>query len=254
MAVKKTGILVVDDEPKVRLLLRRLLEMENFFVAEAGNSREALDCMDKHSIDLVTLDLNLGSENGLNVALAIRAKRDVPIVMVTGKGDIIDRVVGLEMGADDYITKPFHGREVVARVRSVLRRSGGRAAEREPATGESKPKSDSAVYHVNGWTICPSSMELFDTDGCRHSLTSQDFKLLTVFLKNPKRVLSRDQIMDRTHGSNWTPYDRTVDNQIARLRKKIEKDPNNPTIIKTVRGVGYIMTADVEMCESEAVL
>ncbi len=227
-------------------MLRRCLETDNYRVLEAENGA-ALDRHLQHAqVDLITLDLSLGSEDGLTIASRLRAKSEVPIIIVTGKGDVIDKVVGLEMGADDYISKPFHVREVLARVRSVLRRSAGRSCKPAEIL-QTEPSSDSdEILHFCGWIAHPSRFELTDSDGDVHALTTSDFNLLMIFLRSPKRVLSRDQIMDRLNGPKWTPYDRTIDNQVARLRKKIEPDPANPSIIKTVRGVGYTLTCDVE--------
>ena len=238
-------VVVVDDDPKVRLLLRRCLETDSYRVLEADSGKALDDHLSSGRVDLITLDLNLGAENGLTIAADLRAKSEVPIIIVTGKGDVIDKVVGLEMGADDYISKPFHVREVLARVRSVMRRSAARpAAPEEPQAASPVEEIDRAL-HFNGWTVHPSRFELTDTDGAVHDLTTSDFNLLMIFLRSPKRVLSRDQIMDQLNGQEWTPYDRTIDNQVARLRKKIEPDPANPSIIKTVRGVGYTLTTDV---------
>tara|TARA_R110002126_G_scaffold291674_1_gene455130 strand:- start:9857 stop:10603 length:747 start_codon:yes stop_codon:yes gene_type:complete len=238
-------ILVVDDDPKVRLLLRRCLETDNYLVLEADSAKAVDACLEHNSVDLVTLDLNLGADSGLNIAAALRARCDIPIIIVTGKGDVIDKVVGLEMGADDYISKPFHVREVLARVRSVLRRSVG-PVNRPSETGQGIGDDlETRVFHFSGWMADPSKFELTDSSGVAQVLTANDFKLLTIFLESPKRVLSRDHIMDRMHGSEWTPFDRAIDNQVARLRKKIEPDPTNPSIVKTVRGVGYMLATDV---------
>jgi DNA-binding response OmpR family regulator len=245
MSGEAKTVVVVDDDPKIRLLLRRCLETEGYRILEAENAAELNAHMENNQVDLITLDLNLGVENGLTIAADLRAKSDIPIIIVTGKGDVIDKVVGLEMGADDYISKPFHIREVLARVRSVMRRSGERASL--PAASKSTGTQDSndRALHFNGWTAYPSRFEITDAGGVAHDLTTSDFNLLMIFLNSPKRVLSRDQIMDQLNGQDWTPYDRTIDNQVARLRKKIEPDPTNPGIIKTVRGIGYTLTADV---------
>lgn len=246
MSGQAKTILVVDDEPKVRLLLRRCLETENYQVLEADGSAAVHRCLEQNTVDLITLDLNLGVESGLTIAAGLRAKSDIPIIIVTGKGDIIDKVVGLEMGADDYISKPFHIREVLARIRSVLRRTEARS---DPLPAEIpaavQPNGDT-IFRFGDWIANPGRFELTKV-GCDtpQDLTTNDFRLLTVFLENPKRVLSRDQIMDKLSGQEWTPFDRAIDNQVARLRKKIEPDPTNPTIIKTVRGVGYTLVVDV---------
>ncbi len=187
--------------------------------------------------DLVTLDLNLGAEDGLDIARDIRRSHDVAIMMVTGKDDVIDRVVGLELGADDYLTKPFHVREVLARVRAVLRRTKGRAYS-QPADD---PKGDGLLY-LDGLMVDLDRLVLTDREGKDCDLTTADFKLLSAFLRNAKRSLSRDRLMDLIDGGDWAPLDRTIDNQVARLRKKIERDPARPLLIKTVRGIGYMLT------------
>lgn len=242
-------ILVVDDEPKIRTLLRNVMEIEGYLVLEAENSAEVMRQIETSPINLITLDIHLGAENGLELARKIRTKSAVPIIMVTGNDDVIDRVVGLEIGADDYITKPFHVREVIARIRSVLRRS--EAAPNIPGGGGSdivteKSQTQNLQFFFDGMTASPDTFELFDRDGNDCGLTSGDFKLLTIFLKRPKRILSRDQLMDLTGGIEWSPLDRTIDNQIARLRKKIERDPSDPTLIKTVRGIGYTFACEVQ--------
>lgn len=236
-------ILVVDDEPKVRLLLRRCFEGEGYRVTEAGSSAEVLNELGKSHFDLVTLDLNLPDIDGLTLAREIRARSSVPIIMVTGKGDTIDRVVGLELGADDYITKPFHLREVLARVRAVLRRSALAAAAQSPA-GPAQAV-DRNVLCFAGWVLDPGKRELRKESGEVCELTTSEFELLLLLANNANRVMSRDQIMDGLKGHDWTPYDRTIDNLIVRLRRKVEPNPERPKLIKTVRGVGYTLTADV---------
>lgn len=246
-------ILVVEDDAKIRALLRNVLEDEGYLVLEALDCTTALECVAASKISLITLDLHLGSESGLDLAKEIRGTSDVPIIMVTGKDDVIDRVVGLELGADDYITKPFHVREVVARIKSVLRRA--HAAVNEPPLSPHQDlagveSQESIHYRFDGMTAIPDRLELIDRHGADCGLTSGDFRLLSVFLERPKRVLSRDQLMDLTGGLEWSPLDRTIDNQVARLRKKIERDPANPKLIKTVRGVGYTFANDVKKVQS----
>lgn len=239
-------ILVVDDEPKVRLLLRRCFESEGYKVTEAGSSAEAIGLLKQESFDLVTLDLNLPDVDGLTLAREIRARSPMPIIMVTGKGDTIDRVVGLELGADDYIAKPFHLREVLARVRAVLRRSAG-ASDAAAAVARG---IDRDTLTFAGWKLSPAKRELQQPCGTPCDLTTSEFDLLVLLANNANRVLSRDQIMDKLKGHDWTPYDRTIDNLIVRLRRKLEPDPERPTLIKTVRGVGYTLTADVVQVRS----
>lgn len=233
-------ILVVDDDDKICRLLRRCLEADGYKVLEAGNAKEVHQVLSDCNVDLITLDLHLGPDDGLIIAREIRAQSSVPIVMVTGKGDLIDKVVGLEIGADDYITKPFHVREVQARIRSILRRS---ATAVKDTLDDQSAANKTLVF--KGWSACPDTFELRSPEGESVKLTATDFRLLLMFLDAPKRVLSRDHIMTALNGHDWQPYDRSIDNQVARLRKKIEPDPSHPEIIKTVRGVGYVLAADV---------
>ena len=229
-------ILVVDDDPKVRTLLRRFLEGEGFAVYGAKDGAELQACLARQEISLITLDLNLGKENGLDLARDIRREHVIPIIMLTGKGDAIDRVVGLEVGADDYLAKPFELRELVARIRAVLRRT-------TPA-GNAAPKGQR--YTFEGWVLDVSRRSLWRDNGSDQELTTSEFNLLGAFVTRPHQVLSRDEIMDVLKGHDWSPLDRSIDNLVARLRKKIENDPDRPLLIKTVRGVGYTFTADVE--------
>jgi DNA-binding response OmpR family regulator len=238
MTMREDTILVVDDDPKMRKLLRNCLEAEGFGVAEAKDGASALAVIEAEPVSLVTLDLNLGNDNGYDVARVIGRDHGTPIIMVTGRGDVIDRVVGLELGADDYIVKPFHPREMVARVRTVLRRAQ-RKTEETPATTEGE------AFEFDGMRAIPSRLELRDREGNLIEITAGDFRLLEVFLTSPGRALSRDTILDRMHGRFWSPYDRSIDNQVARLRKKLEVDPANPLLIKTVRGIGYTLAVPV---------
>ena len=245
-------ILIVDDDPGVRRVLKRCLETDGYTVLEAENGKETYDCIARNPISLVTLDIYLGEDDGFEIARQLRQTSDIPIIMVTGKNDVIDRVVGLELGADDYITKPFHVREVLARVRSILRRT--RVQERAflPCGCAPPCRCDPVVtgnhserVAFDGLTACFDTLELIDRTGAQCNLTSGDFKLLKIFLDHPKRAMSRETLMNLVGGMEWTPLDRTIDNQVARLRKKIERDPTHPEIIKTVRGIGYQFTAAV---------
>jgi DNA-binding response OmpR family regulator len=233
----KPQILIVDDEPKVRLLLRRYFEREGLGVSEAKNGAELRARMAQQIPDLITLDLTLGSEDGLELAREVRATCNVPIIMITGKGDTVDRVVGLELGADDYITKPFQLREVLARVRAVLRRYGAMEAARPAAQAHERYGFDTMVLDV--------TQREFSRDGVPQELTTAEFNLLAIFVKRPHRVLTRDNIMDLLKGHEWSPIDRSIDALIGRLRKKLEHDAEQPRLIKTVRGIGYAFTADV---------
>ncbi|WP_254684837.1 response regulator [Tateyamaria omphalii] len=243
---QRPSTLIVEDDPKVRAVLRNLLEDDGFNVIEATSAAETLECIAAQDLSLVTLDIHLGAESGLDLARQIRKLSTVPMVMVTGKDDLIDRVVGLEVGADDYITKPFHVREVIARIRAVLRRHQFAAEDAHRTKLAPDANADTAAFHFDGVIAVPDRMQVIDRCGADCALTSGDFNLLKVFLERPMRVLSRDQLMDLTQGATWSPLDRTVDNQVARLRKKIERNPSEPRLIKTVRGVGYTFACSVE--------
>lgn len=230
-------IAIVDDDDKIRRLLRRCFEPEGYRVSEAADGAELEALLVRERVDLITLDLGLSGEDGLSIARSIRARSDIPIIMVTGKNDPIDMVVGLEIGADDYITKPFHVREVLARARSVLRRSSATRQAPQITAGETLAFDD--------WELNVTRRELHDPSGNPVALTTGEFDLLQVLVRNPNRVLSRDQIMEQLRGRDWNPDDRSIDNQVARLRKLIETDSQDPQRIKTVRGVGYCFTAIV---------
>jgi two-component system, OmpR family, response regulator len=230
-------ILIVDDEAEIRLLLRRLFEREGFDVTEAADGAGLFAALERGPVSLVTLDLRLGGEDGLELARRVRMKDNLPIVMISGKGDPIDKVVGLELGADDYISKPFHLREVLARVRAVLRRY-------EAAAAPSERGHTGAKHRFAGWVLDIARRELRAQDGARQELTTAEFNLLEIFLARPARVLSRDNLMDLLKGAEWSPVDRSIDNLVGRLRKKIETRPDAPELIKTVRGVGYVFTGE----------
>ena len=234
-------ILIVEDDAKVRLLLRRCFESEGFRVSEAGSGTEAMERLAAGTINLVTLDLQLPDGDGFAIGREIRSRSAVPIIMVTGKGDTIDRVVGLELGADDYITKPFQLREVVARVRAVLRRTthGG-----QRSGGASEPGREGALLFEE-WILDVPKRELRSAAGAICDLTTSEFDLLRLLATHANRALSRDQIMDLLRGHDWTPTDRSIDNLVMRLRRKIEPHPEHPRLIKSVRGVGYCFTATV---------
>ncbi len=236
-------ILVVDDEPQMRTLLRNVFEREGFSVGEAGNGAELFEGLRASPVSLVTLDLTLGGEDGLALAREVRARYDVPIIMISAKADEVDRIVGLELGADDYICKPFNLREALARVRAVLRRYEPRNGAHAAAASPGRER-----YSFGGMTIDLASRDLASASGEKIALTTAEFDLLCLMLKRPLRVMSRDAIMDLLKGHEWSPVDRTIDTLVARLRKKIERDPNAPVFIKSVRGVGYLFSVDVTPC------
>jgi two-component system, OmpR family, response regulator len=237
-------ILVVDDEPELRGILREGLEAEGFAVVEAANKAALFRCLNTHSIKLITLDLGLGPQDGFALALEIRAAHNVPIIMITGRDTSLDRVAGLERGADDYITKPFHIREVSIRVRSVLARYGISVDSLIPSR---IVKNDAAQkYAFDSGVLDVHKRELKKRDGAFVELTETEFRVLEFFLKHPGRVLSRDEIMQMLRGHDWAPLDRMIDGHVARLRRKIEAPSEELRIIKSVRGVGYVFTGDVQ--------
>jgi len=236
-------ILVVDDDKGIRSMLRRYLAAEGFRVSEAADGAALRAAFKEAEVDLVLLDLVMPGEDGLSLARDIRRHSSVPIIILTGKGDLIDRVVGLEAGADDYLTKPFHLREVLARIRSVLRRARAPA----PPSAEDKPAPPGAgeVLGFLGWELDLTRRELNPPSGARVPLTTGEFELLRAFARNANRVLTRDQLLDLVKGRSWSAFDRSIDTQVARLRRKIERDPGKPELIKTVRGAGYVFAAAV---------
>jgi DNA-binding response OmpR family regulator len=240
MANAAVQILVVDDEAEVRALLRKCLEREGFAVLEAKDGAEMRARIEQQPISLITLDLKLGGEDGLDLAREVRARNNVPIIMITGRGDTIDRVVGLELGADDYISKPFQLREVLARVRAVLRRYG--PADTPAPQGQSAHER----YAFADMQLDVTGRELSRAGTKAQELTTAEFNLLEIFVRRPHRVLSRDNIMDLLKGHEWSPVDRSIDALVGRLRKKVEPDPDHPHLIKTVRGIGYVFSADVK--------
>jgi DNA-binding response OmpR family regulator len=239
----QTHIVVVDDEPAVRDIIRACLEMEGYRISEAGGGPELFAILEREPVHLITLDLTLGGEDGLAVARQIRAQWDTPIIMVTGKSDPIDRIVGLEIGADDYIAKPFHVREVLARVRSVLRRNQPQPAPTENGKAKEDPPGEKMVFA--GWVLDCARRELRSPAGHLCPLTNTEFTLLEALARRPNRVLSRDQIMDMVRGPDWNANDRAIDNQVGRLRRKMESTESCGTLIRNVRGVGYMLSADV---------
>lgn len=238
-----THILVVDDDPLIRDMLGRYFEGEGFEVSHADGGEAMRRQISMSRFDLLLLDVGLPGEDGLALAREVRSTSSVPIIMVTGKGDMVDRVVGLEMGADDYITKPFHLREVLARVRTVLRRVPKQLNE-PPQVSSSQNAIDG--YGFAGWQLNLTTRNLLSPEGEPVALTTGEFDLLAAFVKSQNRPLNRDQLMDLTRGQDWSPFDRTIDTQVKRLRRKIEPDPKNPELIKTVRGLGYVFTPRTE--------
>ena len=232
-------VAIVEDDPDVRAVLTRSLGSNGYQVTELDSGAGLQMLLSAEQIDLVILDLGLPDIDGLTVAQQIRRNSNVAIIIVSGRGDLTDRVVGLEMGADDYVTKPFEPREILARVRSVLRRSHHKDHELPPAAEKHRR------YEFCRLVLDATAQLLQDADGETINLTSGEFKLLETMVTRANRVLSRDQLMDACYGNNTPAFDRSIDVCVGRLRKKLHDDPRNPTIIRTVRNGGYIFAARV---------
>lgn len=234
-----TQILIIDDDPGIRKMLQRYLEGEGYIVQNAANAKQAKFILKQFSINVVLLDLRLGEDDGLNLLREIRAvSKKTCVIILSGKTEIVDKIVGLELGADDYVTKPFHLRELHARIKTVLRRSENNV--------DVPVNSEYREVVFGQWKMELDRQRLEDEQGKECKLTSGEFKLLEAFISNPLRVLSRDQLLDMTTGRKRDPYERTIDTQVRRLRAKLEKTPNDPTLIKTIRGSGYIFTEKVK--------
>jgi two-component system OmpR family response regulator len=230
-------ILVVDDHREIRDLVSRALSKDGFRVSTAADGRAMRKALADSRIDLILLDLMLPGEDGLSLCRALRTESNIPIIMLTAKGDEVDRVVGLEMGADDYLAKPFGSRELIARIRAVLRRSRDKAA----AAPERGPRR----YRFDRWRLDTGARELLRGDGVTVPLSTGEYDLLLALVERPQRVLNRDQLLDLARGRGANALDRSIDTQVSRLRKKLELDPGEPKIIKTVWGGGYMFTPDV---------
>jgi two-component system, OmpR family, response regulator len=243
-------VLVVDDDPALRAMVADYLGDRGFRVAAAADSREMARALAAGPVDLVLLDLKLPDEDGMNLIRDLRSGSGVPVIVLTGhRRDDVDRVVGLELGADDYLTKPFSLRELLARIRAVLRR--GEAAAPRPdahrAAGErDEDRASPTRYRFAGWELDMRMRRLHSPKGDPVSLTKGEFNLLAAFLRSPKRVLSREQLLTASRLHEDEVFDRSIDVQILRLRRKLEADPNQPEFIRTERGVGYLFAVAVE--------
>ena len=237
MTINHPHILVVDDHADIRDLLKRFLEQHGYRVTCARDGREMKKLLEHSTIELIVLDLMLPGEDGLTLCRELRVHSAIPIVMLTAMGEDMDRIVGLEMGADDYLAKPFNPRELLARIKAVLRRS----QPHEEINNDEKVMR----YHFAHWQLDMARRELIDTDGLSISLSTAEFDLLKVFLERPQRVLRRDQLLDLARGREAQAFDRAIDTQVSRLRRKWEGDGKNPELIKTVWGGGYLFAAEV---------
>jgi DNA-binding response OmpR family regulator len=228
-------ILLVDDERDIRDPLASYLGKNGVRVTKAANAASARQALSAYAIDLVLLDIMMPGEDGLALAGFIRATTQIPIILVTAKTEEMDRVVGLEIGADDYVTKPFSPRELLARIKAVLRRSG-ESLVRAP---------DADAYGFGPWILRSGERELVGEDGIAIPLSTGEYNLLHALVTRPRRVLSREQLLDLSQGRELAAFERSIDNHISRLRKKIETDPSSPKLIKTVWGGGYTLAAEV---------
>ena len=231
-------ILIVDDDPSVREMLAEYLGTHGYEVAQVDRGTAMREAIEKSLPDIVLLDVNLPGEDGLSLARFMRERLDVGIIMVTGASGVADRVAGLEVGADDYVVKPFDLRELRARVKSLIRRRQSRPAA-APA-GEASAARHGSRIRVGACALDLDAHQLFAADGGEIPLTTMEYDLLKAFVERPNQVLNRDQLLSLTRNRDWEPFDRSIDIRIARVRRKIEADPEHPEAIRTVRGAGYM--------------
>jgi len=230
-------ILVVDDEPGIRQVVRIALESAGYKVFTLPSGEKVVETVENEKIDVVILDLGLPGIDGLTLTRSLKEHSNVGVLILSGRGETTEKIIGLEIGADDYVAKPFEPRELLARTRSVLRRLKSAPKPEKPVKG---------VYLFGDWKLDLQTRSVTSPGGNTVSMSSGEFTLLVAFLEHPNRVLSRDQLMDYTHSADTPAFDRSVDVQIARLRKKIEPDSKSPQMIKTIRNAGYMFTAEVE--------
>ncbi|PHQ81225.1 MAG: DNA-binding response regulator [Coxiella sp. (in: Bacteria)] len=235
-------ILIVDDDAGIRDLLGQFLEKHGFITSLADGGVEMWPLLEREPIQLIILDIMMPGKDGMTLCKEIRQKSQIPIIMLTAICEDVDRIVGLEMGADDYLSKPFNPRELLARVKAILRRSGVTQAE-----AEDKPIKAPRIFSFAGWSLNKVERRLYSPESTEISLSTGEYNLLLAFLERPHQVLSRDQLLDLTRNRAAGPYDRSVDIQISRLRHKIEENHKSPKIIKTVRGGGYVLSTEVEV-------
>lgn len=243
MERQTNNILIVDDDREISGLVSEFLAPYGFHVTAVGDGRAMRDRLASETFDLVILDLMLPGEDGLSLCRFLRQTTTLPLIMLTAMGSETDRVVGLEMGADDYVAKPFSARELLARIKAVLRRVAPRDGGAEAEAGMAVAGKN--MLEFAGWCLDVGRRQLHSPDGVLVELTSGEFNLLYAFCTNPQRVLTRDQLLDLARGRVSGPFDRTIDVQVGRLRRKLEADPKKPEILKTVRGGGYMLAAEV---------
>ncbi len=235
---KPDRILIVDDDPEIRRLLADYLERNSFTPVTARDGREMRQALDRHAIDLIVLDLTLPGCDGLTLCRDLRSQSNLPVLMLTARSEEADRILGIEMGADDYLVKPFSPRELLARIKTILRRTRALPPNLRP-----EPQRCLAFA---GWCLDTATRVLTAPDGVVVSLSGGEYRLLRLLVEHPNRVLNRDQLMELIHGREADPYDRAIDVQVSRLRQRLRDDTREPQLIKTVRGEGYVLAADVE--------
>lgn len=231
-------VLIVDDDLDIRTLLAEYLESYDCRTLLAADGESMWELLQDNPVNLVVLDLNLPGRDGLTLCRELRSKSDLPIIMLTARSAPLDRILGLEMGADDYVCKPFEPRELLSRIRSVLRRSNS-SQEKKPA--------EPGRLHFAGWTLDLTARRLLNNEGVIVSLSGAEFRLLKIFLDHPNQVLNRDHLLNLTQGRDAEPFDRAVDIQVSRLRQKLEVDSKDPQIIKTVRNEGYVLATHIKV-------
>ena len=232
--------LLVEDDAEIGALISRYLAANQIDVVAVKNGAAMDAALSEREFNLLILDINLPGEDGLSICRRLRAEGNLPIIMVTARGDDVDRIVGLEIGADDYLAKPFNPRELLARIRSVLRRAGAADAA-EAAEG----KHHRQIYRFSGWSLDLSAREVVSPQGTKVAMTGAEFDLLHALCEHPNRVLTRDQLINLTHGPMAGPFERSIDTLISRLRQKIEQDAKNPRFIQTLRSEGYLFSTPV---------
>jgi DNA-binding response OmpR family regulator len=225
----KLRVLIVEDDLAITKMLKTYLEREGYSTAGAATVADMRTAVEAGRVDLVLLDVVLPDEDGWSALRWLRARSDLPVIMLTGKGETVDKVTGLELGADDYLAKPFDMRELLARMRSIQRRAEKRAA----------PSADDMISFA-GWHLDVSSQQLKAENGDATHLTQAEYRILVLLAKNPRRVITRDQLMEAMAGREWEPFDRSIDVHISNLRRKLDPDPKQPSLIRTVRGAGYM--------------
>jgi two-component system OmpR family response regulator len=233
----KPHILIVDDDRQIRAMLARFLAEHGMRVTRAGDGEQMFKTLEAGRFDVIVLDVMMPGDDGFTLCRKLRSSNTIPLILLTARNSETDRIVGLELGADDYVTKPFNPRELLARIRAILRRAG--------ASPVATQRLASVIYQFAGWTLDTSKRSLLSPQGVLTDLTTGEFDLLVAFVEHPQRVLNRDQLLDLARGRVSLAFDRSIDVQVSRLRRKIEGDPNAPALIKTVRNGGYFFTAMV---------